>query len=306
MSGGMSLIKKYYLYTKERFPIPATLLYAAALFYLSYFFPNALAAHGPAAIADSVLGCLVLFMVLFEVRILDEHKDYANDIIAHPDRMLSRGVITLPELRRVLWALLILQAGISLYLGPAPFAVWAAVQVYSLLMFREFFAPEFLHRHLWLYLLTHQLSVPLVLLFGISMRIGAGAVSYADPPAALAFLSGSMLATINFEIARKTWSPDREHEQADSYTRAWGIGLTVIVNQFVALASGGAFVYLYLSFARPMQYAIIIAAAFLVFFAAEMLFLGKRDNKSSKIVESAGAFFSLTVLITSAVCFYFM
>lgn len=303
MDIAMSMIKKYYLYTKERFPIPATLLYASAMFYLSYFFPNALTGHGPVAVVDSLLGCLVIFMVLFEIRILDEHKDYKYDVIAYPERLLSRGVITLQELRRVLWVLLALQLVTSLYLGIVPFLVWVLIQIYSLLMFREFFAPEFLKERIGLYLLSHQLSVPVVFLFGISMRIGRGDLSSIDPVAASAFLFGGMMATINFEIARKTWSPDREHEQADSYTRVWGIGRTVLVNQAVALAAGAAFVYLYVTLARPAQYAIIIAAVYLVFFVSEILFLMKRDAKSSKIVESAGALYSLAVLITSAVCF---
>lgn len=300
----MSLLKKYYLYTKERFPIPATFPYAAALYYMSYFFPGIIGSRGPCNLAESIVGCMVFFMALFQIRILDEHKDYAKDVIAHPDRMLSKGVITLAELRKLMYVMVALQTVMALYLGPVPFIAWLALEAFSLLMFKEFFAPEFLNRQMWLYLLSHQLSVPLALLFGISQRADLCYLASMQPVLLALFLFGSMMITINFEIARKTWSPDREHEHADSYTKVWGIRGAVIVNQIAAILAGASFLYFYIVMPRSIVYPVIVCAAYLLFLASEIVFIAKRDSKTSKVIEMTGAFYSLAVLITSAVFFF--
>ncbi len=300
----MSLLKKYYLYTKERFPIPATLPYAAALYYLSYFFPDVTENYIPLNLAESIIGCLVFFMALFEIRILDEHKDYAKDVIAHPERMLSKSDITLADLRKLLYVMVALQTAMAIYLGPAPFFVWLAIQAFSLLMFREFFVPEFLNRHMGLYLVSHQISVPLALLFGISQRADICNLASGQPVLLTLFLFGTMMVTVNFEIARKTWSPDREHENADSYSKVWGISGAVIVNQIVAVLAGASFLYLYFKMPRSIVYSLIVCAAYLLFLASEIMFLIKRDSKTSKIIEMTGALYSLVVLITSAVFFF--
>lgn len=300
----MSLLKKYYLYTKERFPIPATFPYAAALYYLSYFFPGVIGNRDPFSLAESIIGCLVFFMALFEIRILDEHKDYKKDVVAHPERMLSKGVITLADLRKLLYVMVALQTVMAIYLGPAPFVVWLAMQVFSLLMFKEFFVPEFLNRHIGIYLLSHQISVPLALLFGISQRADLCYLGAVQPALLLMFLFGTMMATINFEIARKTWSPDREHELADSYSKVWGIEGAVIINQIVAIGAGASFFYFYITMPRSIIYPVVAGAAYLVFLASEIAFVATRDNKTSKMIEMTGALYSLVLLITSAVFFF--
>ncbi len=300
----MTLLKKYFLYTKERFPLPATFSYAAALYYMSYFFPAVIENRGPFNLAESIIGCLVFFMALFEIRLLDEHKDYAKDVIAHPERMLSRGEITLADLRKLLYVMVALQTAMALYLGPAPFIVWLVMQVFSLLMFKEFFVPEYLNRHMGLYLLSHQISVPLALLFGISQRADLCYLASIQPEMLALFLFGTMMTTVNFEIARKTWSADREHEHADSYTKVWGIGGAVVVNQIIALLAGASFIYLYVTIAGSIVYPVIVVAAYLLFLASEIAFVAKRDSKTSKVIEMTGALYSLVVLITSAVYFF--
>ncbi|OHD64024.1 MAG: hypothetical protein A2176_05370 [Spirochaetes bacterium RBG_13_51_14] len=304
MDTNIYLLKKYYLYTKERFPLPATFSYAAALYYMSYFFPNIIEGHTPVDLLESIMGCLVLFMVLFQIRILDEHKDYAKDASAFPDRMLSRGTITLPDLRKLLIVLVMLQCAMALYLGAWPFVIWLAIQAYVYLMFKEFFAPEYLNKRTWFYLLSHQLLVPLALLLGISQRLSLAEAVSEHPGFLFIFLSGSMMATVNFEIARKTWSPDREREHADSYTKVWGIGGAVFANQVVAALAGCAFTYFYISIFRSLIYSVIIGTVYLAFLAVEFIFTVRRDNKTSKMVETAGAIYSLALLSVSAVYFF--
>lgn len=300
----LSQLKKYYQYTRERFPVPAVMIYSAALYYLSYSFPVFLGSTQTFNAGESLLGFFVIFFSLFHLRIFDEHKDYEKDRLAHPDRMLSRGVITLSDLRSLLVIIIILEFAISLYLGLMQTIIWGMIFVYSLLMFKEFFVPEFLNKRIGLYLVSHQLLVPIILAFGFSQRYDVTGINSLHLMPIALFLFGAMMITMNLEIARKTWSKDREHEHADSYTKIWGIANTVIINQLIALAAAGTFIYLYFTQGANLIYTIVAGLLYLLFLVVELLFVIRPDNKNSKLVEGVGALYSIALLVNSIVLFF--
>lgn len=305
MSDNSSLVSKYFRYTAERFPLPVMVLYSAAFFYLAYFFAIALGG-GSAQLVPSLLGLLVYFCSVFHLRIFDEHKDFQRDVVAYPDRMLSTGAITLAQLRKLMYALIFIEIAASLALGYVQLLFWALMFGYSVLMLFEFFAPEFLSKRIGLYLVTHQLIIPLYVLFGISIAFDFRHALPGEWVSLAVFGAGCMLTTMTFEIARKTWSPDREHDMADSYTRVWGRTKAVLINQLFALGAGACFIYLYHAFERGWVYSAVIGVLYVIFLAAEVLFLARPDRKNSKIVEAVGALYSMLLLVVSAVSFYFV
>ena len=92
---------KYLAYFNERLPIVGAMLYGATTFYAIYFFAPELKGYTPSFLTGSFPGFIIFFFSIVHLRVLDEHKDYKRDIIAHPDRLLSRGIITLKDLRKV-------------------------------------------------------------------------------------------------------------------------------------------------------------------------------------------------------------
>ncbi len=304
MENKLSIFQKYYQWSKERFPIPGIVLYGGSLFYLSFFFGNLFSYSRPMSLLETIPGLVVMFLILLHIRVFDEHKDYKKDVVAHPDRILSKGIITLKDLRILLYIAVAGEIALSLYLGVVPAIIWFCIMIWSLLMFVEFFVPEFLNRHMVLYLISHQIIVPITLLLGFSLRYDLSLISVNNAPSFIIFLCGVMCATITYEIARKTWSPDREHELADSYTKFWGIGKAVIVGQAVALCAGSAFIYIYIQNAFPVIYTIVIAVLYCIFLASGIVFYVKPENKISKIVEMAGVLFVLGLFINSIIAFY--
>jgi len=274
------------------------------IFCLAYFFPNSFTTQNAINLFDLVSGCVVFFLVLFQIRILDEHKDYEKDLIAHPERMLSKGIITLAELRKVLYVIIVIQVGISIYIGLSQLIIWIVIFCYTLLMFKEFFVPEFLNKRIGLYLISHQIIIPIQLLFSISMRTNISIINSSDAIYIIIFLFGSMMATICFEIGRKTWSADREHDLADSYSKIWGIKQTIIINQFIALLAGLLFIYFYYTFGISIIYSVILGFFYLLFLISEIVFIINPTNKNSKIIETCGAVYSLVIFINSAIAFY--
>jgi len=298
MSQELPLLRKYAGFMMERFPPAGALLYAAALFYAPYLaaslFPEATAVDWPRSLA----GLGVVFLLLLHLRVFDEHKDYERDRLAYPERMLSRGAITLADLKRLGALALLLEAGAALWLGWAPLVLWLLALGWSVLMFYEFFVPRFLQRWQSLYLLTHQLLVPMVALFALGLRLSSG--SLAEPTLALVLL-GSMGSTVSYEVGRKTWSPDREHDQADSYSKVWGRAGAVAAGQAAALISSFAWTWLIWQQQLGWIHLAILGGLHLLFLAAQIAFLLRPERGRSKLVEILAALYMLGALANFAV-----
>ena len=241
---------------------------------------------------------------MFHMRLFDEHKDFEKDQRAHPDRLLSRGDITLRDLKWLLAGILPLEAIISAALGWPQFVIWICIFGWSLLMLYEFFVPRYLGRHMGLYLFSHQLVIPITLLFAISQRVNILEMDGRGILNMLLFFVAAMCTTTTFEIARKTWSKDREHEDADSYTKEWGIRNAVLVNQATAVMGAGLFCLLYVSnHMSPILLAVPVICALLFLFAG-LRSLQNSSRANSKMIEGMGALYSLGLFVNSAVGFF--
>src|SRR5512137_1173348 len=109
--------RNLWAYLQERFPPQANGVLIASYFAANYFL-----AHGVSLPAGAPLaltwrfpaGCLVLLLMFFHMRVIDEHRDYEQDCIVYPDRILSRGLVTLQQLRRIGIAAVLIELGLSL------------------------------------------------------------------------------------------------------------------------------------------------------------------------------------------------
>lgn len=303
MSEPTSLPGVLWAYLLERFPPAATLLYAAALFYASWGFAGTLDGAGEARILPSIAGAGVFFLALLHLRLMDEHKDYQDDVVAHPQRLLSRGVVTLEQLRGFLLVVLVFEAALAATLGWLPFAVWLLILGFTVAMLVEFGIGPWLERHLGWYLISHQAMVALMVLLAVVLRVDAAALT-AGGWLRVAVLAGAVMsATVTFELGRKTWSPDREHAHADSYTRDWGRPRTVVTTLAVAGAGAGAWCWLLLQAGASWIPMLLVALAVVALTAVELAFLRRPVKKTSKLVELAGAVYALVGLIGCAVGF---
>lgn len=207
----------------ERFPLKNSLL--SIMVYLSTALVARAAATPEGAVAlkfTDLIGCVVMFSLFLLLRVFDEHKDYELDLSNHPQRVLSRGLITLDHLKvvgagavllQVLWSML-LDGGI----GGASEA-WLIMFVWICLMGAEFFCGEWLEKRLTLYAFSHML---------VMFLIGWWAAQMGSQGVTLGFLLATHLLMLfiggfSFEITRKTRGPDEERDTVDSYSRIFGV-----------------------------------------------------------------------------------
>jgi len=216
----------------ERFP-PAN----ALLFFILYLACAVVARQGDDAENSGlqwldVVACLVTWSLFLLIRIFDEHKDYAIDVINHPQRVLQSGRITLTHLKILGAIAIVVQMVFSWFVAAETGAmVWALMFIYLCLMGVEFFCGAWLEKQLLLYALTHMAIMPLIVWWlAVLANPEVQFTTVLIAMMSLAFVSGFC-----FEITRKTRGPEEERDTVDSYTKILGLkGATWLVAALVS------------------------------------------------------------------------
>jgi len=209
-------LSNFWAYLRQRFP-PVNMALFAVLF-LTVWSVAGTVGTGLTFGGSEGLGMVVTISFFFRLRVFDEIKDFALDAQNHPQRVLQRGLVTLPQLRTLAWAGAALELGWSATRGGAALLGWALALAYSLAMRYEFGAPAWLRARLLLYALTHMLIMPLVIAW-----LWLAYVPHGDAKLLLLMLL-SLLGGFAFELARKTHAPAAERPTVESYSQVLGVG----------------------------------------------------------------------------------
>lgn len=279
---------KYLIYLSERFPPQQFLLLAGLLAAVTGACLQG-AAYGRINSWPAVLAAaLALLFFLFRLRLFDELKDYAHDKQFYPQRPLQRGLVTTRDIKLLIFITLAGEIAVAAWAGPVPFAWFSASLVYSLLMFKEFFAPAWLRSRFTLYIFLHELLAIPLFFYAASMQAPPGRL-YSDPVAwALVLFLGFQLFFL--EIARKMRPPELENAARDTYTAQYGVrGASILL---VVAASAALKLGWYASGDDDRYLAAL--PGFLYFCYSILVFSRRRDARSSKAVFNAAvAYFTL-------------
>lgn len=170
-------------------------------------------------------------LYFFRLRCFDELKDHEIDARINPDRPLARGLVTRRQLATAAVIALALEIRLGVALGRGTgLAVLGVAQAYSLLMLREFFLGAALRPRITAYAVTHTFSAALL---GAALGILHADVNRhaLEPRTIVALVSNWCLFNL-FEFARKTWAPDEERQDVDSYSRRFGLPGAVLLALF--------------------------------------------------------------------------
>lgn len=217
----LSFPKRLKMYLDERFPLATHLVVVCAFFFCNHFLAERLIQPGPITLGwRAIAGMIVVLLSFFLLRILDEFKDYARDVIAHPNRIVSRGIMPLSELRVVGWVVVGALLLLNLPMGVTTIASYLLVIIYALLMYKEFFVGEWLNKHIMLYALTHQVITPLLCVYVFMLsatQVGAG-----WHPLFWLQLGMGAGTGLGWEMSRKIRMPVDEQPLADTYSKHFG------------------------------------------------------------------------------------
>lgn len=209
-------------YLAERFPLLGHGILIAAYYSSNQFLARVLTEPGRPMHYDlsSLLGAVTLFCFFFHLRVFDEHKDYAEDCVHYPQRVLQSGLITLRDLKILGGIAIALEILLAAIRGPQALAGWALAFGFSLLMLKEFFVRDWLKRHFLLYATSHMLLMPLLSLMVFSFATGRW--PWQAPAWYWVYAWVGFFVTFNWEVSRKIRAPEDEIEGVDTYTRIFG------------------------------------------------------------------------------------
>ena len=207
----------------ERFPLPNHISMVVIYFLANQFLAQVLGNPGePLRIGwFTLLGMIFLFCIFFHLRVFDEHKDYADDCRHYPDRILTRGLITLSHLKILGGIAILVELGCAAISGwPAIVAVVVTV-LFSWVMLHEFFVSIWLRAHFIVYAISHMLIMPLMTatIFSFTMQ----RPFWEAPWLFWAYAAADFFAFANWEISRKIRLPEDELEGVSSYSKEFGM-----------------------------------------------------------------------------------
>lgn len=291
------LASRLLAYTNERFPLVPIIIFVFLLtsgyaHFFANWFNNSFSWSEP----KLWLTMFAVFLFMLQLRMADEIKDFDKDSKAYPDRILSRGIIPLSLVRYTLFATIALELIISAMMGTSHLLWMIVLQVWGNLMAKEFFVKEVLDRQVTLNLVLHQMILPPLAIYS-ALPFLAPYNSFANMRAVPALIFLTLLYTL-YEMARKTWSADRENVHADSYTRFWGIDGAVFVQ--ISLTSVTMILMEVMKFDFPMIYRLLAYVFAAIYALTLVLFRSNPIRKRSKLVELGGSIFLLGMCALNA------
>jgi len=239
-------LRRFIKYQNERFPFLIIIFTTAAVIFSSFTVATGGFSFGKTAVVAFITS--LLFM--FHIRLFDELKDFEHDLKYYPDRPVSRGLMSVSEIRNLAVCVIAIEILVNLLDPAAVLLLFFIALCYSLIARKEFFVRKWLREHFFTYNLVHYVQMSLLLIYFYSL---AGATLW--PPSRLLIFHFffTNFTLILLEWARKMRPHSEENESRDTYSARLGIvGVSIAFAAIVAAT--------FLSF-----YAIKITAGFAVF-----------------------------------------
>lgn len=213
---------RWLTYAKERFPLVTYLLLSGAMCWSGASLFMVSPHSAPIQTVLSMLGVLLFF---FELRLMDEWKDYEKDQVAHPSRPLPRGLIAPGEVRVGIATGMALMAAFTFVLGwrgyPEACTLYAGITAYLWLMYKEFFVGAALAQKPFLYGFTHQIILLPLMAFPVALYHARGAYQNSSIQLGITVLG----AFFTYELCRKL--DPKAHPILKTYPQVYGRGGTL-------------------------------------------------------------------------------
>ena len=264
-----SAAKRIVAWMNERFPFANALLFFILYLTSAAVARAALDQEIKVSLFD-VVNCLITWGLFLVIRVFDEHKDYEEDVLNHPQRVLQSGLITLKHLKILAGISIAAQILFSLHLdhytlGSATIS-WLIMFTYLCLMGAEFFCGEWLEKRLTLYAFSHMLIMPLIVFWLANIATPSDDIRNVLTPSLYAMMLLAFVSGFCFEIARKTRGPEEERETVDSYSKIFGTkgSAYVVMGLITGMLFSQALLLFFLGIETLWAYGIALVATYIL------------------------------------------
>lgn len=214
----LSPLKNWWIFTQERFhPVSHfTMLFVFVLFHLLMSTPSK--RLDEIQLINGLFLYLGVIVFYYKLRLYDEIKDYELDCVINPHRPLPRGLLFHRDLYLGIVLCLIFEQIFFSRFGQNAVFLLVIAQVYSLIMYKEFFIRDIIRPHLTTYAVLHTV-VTSFLTFAILGALKDQNIlkAYIDRDNILMALNNWLLFNV-FEFGRKTYATEEERAGVDTYS----------------------------------------------------------------------------------------
>ncbi len=298
----LQLPKRGYLarmrvYLSEMYPVPVRLLSSVLLYVSFVMFLSRIHGVEPSVLSlHTVVGIWSIFALMLILRLMDELKDKEIDRELFSHRPLPSGRVRESDI----WFSIV--AAIALYVGANALisnTFWMALIVlkYAMLMFKYFFIPQILRKHLLLNLATHNPIIPMMLIYVLFLFADVHHVAFKNLNWSSSILVVLMYWAVFFawEVARKIRSKEEENAYV-TYSQVLGrIGAVVVavVPQTVAFTIA---LYFYQTLSLSTVFLVIAIVGYGMTMWGHLRFILRPNPVTSKLKDFA-ARYAVSVLV---------
>ncbi len=240
-------------------------------------------------------GFLMAFTFFLLLRLLDEVKDYEDDMKFRKYLPVPRGLIRLEEIRVLIGVVLIIQGMLIFFIQQEMLLFYLLLMGYLFLMSKEFFSRSWLRKHHLMYVISHMMIIPFVDMYssGLDWVLDNTGMH----TGLLWFFAVSFFNGIVLEFGRKMRTPEKEEPGVLSYTGLYGIrgGPLVwiaLLGLTTALAIGAA---RYAGYATGLQ--IVFGGLGFLLMLPAFLFIIHPTEIRSKMIENASGIWTVMMYL---------
>lgn len=261
------MIKRLAIYLNEMFPLSAILgsIFTAVAVQLTYL---RLFNFKPISIWYLILPGIVLTCISLLIRIMDEFKDYQDDLTNFPNRPLPSGRVYKKDL---LWlAFFCVMAVIFLSMTSMKLLVWAFITLgFTFLMLKWFFIEERMRKSLPLAFVSHH---PIVLFNFVYLMIACMQMNPTVTLGKAFYILPLCLIFTNWEVVRKIRAPEQETGYT-TYSKIIGPRPAILIALTLQLIFNATVFIIFHTFSTPFMVRTLFVALQLALMAPFFYFL---------------------------------
>lgn len=272
----MNLLKRFYIYQDERFPLKilffttiAVILSSAAI--LSY----------NVDFLQLTLAFISCIAYLFHIRVIDESRDYTHDLKFHPNRPVQRGLITIKQLSLFNIIGLAIFVFVSLYYGVASIVYGGCLLIFSYIAWKDFFLGKQLKDKFYLYNAVNMFQMVLLQMFIYSIFT----FNFAMSKVMWIHLFFVIFNTIIMEFVRKIKISGEESKGEDTYSWHLGFKRSILVFYVFVVINFLTFLWMLYAISPTLNFFQLYAVVlFLILTIAVFLHLSKKSKKTESFL----------------------
>lgn len=261
------MFKRIAIYLNEMFPLSAIIgsIFTAVAVQLTYL---RLFDLRPASIFHLVIPGMVLTCISLLIRIMDEFKDYQDDLTNFPNRPLPSGRVEKSDLKALgLFCVLMV---IFLSMSSMKLLIWSFVTLgFTFLMLKWFFIEERMRKSLPLAFISHH---PIVLFNFTYLMIACMQMNETVTLSKAWYILPLCLIFTNWEVVRKIRAPEQETGYT-TYSKIFGPRPAIIIALILQIIFNLTVLMIFNTFGTPLWLQVAYVLIQLVFITPSFYFL---------------------------------